>query len=49
MRLRMADVLPSAISMLVIVLQLWIGTRALQLLGQRWPVFLLGGLIPPSS
>lgn len=47
--LRMGELLPSPISMLTAVLSVWVGTRALQLLGQRWPIFLLGGLIPPSS
>lgn len=49
MRVRMAELLPSPISLLVATLSVWVGTRALQLLGNRWPVFLLGGLIPPSS
>jgi hypothetical protein len=49
MKLRMAEILPSPLSLLVATLSVWVGTRALQLLGQRWPVFLFGGLIPPSS
>lgn len=46
---RMADFLPSPLSILTATLSVWIGTRALQLLGRKWPGFLLGGLIPPAA
>lgn len=49
MKLYMGEFLPSPLSLLGATLGVWVTTRALQLLGQRWPIFLLGGLIPPSS
>lgn len=49
MKVTMAELLPSPITMVVATLSVWVTTRALQLLGTRWPIFLLGGLIPPSS
>jgi hypothetical protein len=49
MRFHAAEALPSPVTLIVTTLSVWVGTRALQLLGQRWPMFLLGGLIPPSS
>lgn len=47
--LRMADFLPSPLSILTATIGVWVGTRALQLIGRKYPWVLLGGLIPPAS
>lgn len=47
--LRMADVLPSPLSMLTTVITVWVGTRIIQLVGRKYPAVLLGGVIPSGN
>ncbi len=49
MRLRMADVLPSPLTMITVTVMVWVTTRLLQLLAKKVPAVLLGGVIPASN
>lgn len=47
--LRMADALPSPLTILTTTLMVWLGTRAIQLVGRKFPAVHLGGIIPKES
>ena len=46
---RMADILPSPLTAITTTLMVFLTLRAWQLLGQKFPGVLLGGIIPSES